>query len=166
MNKKWLFGARKLVVKTDAKYIKEMIENPDMMPTATINCWIDEILMYQFILRHKTGMTFRPDRLSRQPVHKDDPVFELCSDNEEELSGLPMFEVADPIEPQPLPIEEFVDQIDSWKGFFNGIAESIKDFEKELAQADSDQAKEKIILQNILAETDRSMSSKQNMCDS
>ena len=52
-------------VETDAKYIKGMIENPDMMPTAMINCWIDEILMYQFILRHKAGVTFGPDRLSR-----------------------------------------------------------------------------------------------------
>ena len=46
MNKNWLFGVRKLVVKTDAKYIKQIIENLDMMPTAIINRWIDEILMY------------------------------------------------------------------------------------------------------------------------
>ena len=93
-----------------------------------------------------TGATFGPDRLSRWPVHKDNPAFEPCSDDKEELSGLPLFEVADPTEPQPLPIEEFVDQIDSWKGFFNGIAESIKDFEEELARADSERAKEKISL--------------------
>ena len=72
-----------------------------------------------------------------------------------------MFEVADPTEPQPLLIEEFVDQIDLRKGFFNGIAESIKDFEEELAQADSEQAKEKISLQNTLAETNKLMSSRQ-----
>ena len=138
MNKKWLFSARKLVVETDAKYIKGMIENPDMIPTATINRWIDEILMYQFMLRHKAGVTFGPDGLSRRPIYKDDPAFELCSDDEEELSGLLLFEVADPMEPQPLPIEEFVDQIDSQKEFFNGIAKSIKDFKEELARADSE----------------------------
>ena len=65
------------------------------------------------------------------------------------------------MEPQPLPIEEFVDQIDLWKGFFNGITESIKDFEEELARADSERAKEKISLQNMLAETDGLMSSGQ-----
>ena len=146
---------------TDAKYIKGMIENPDMMPTATINLCIDEILMYQFILRHKAGVTFGPDRLSRRPIHKDDPVFEPCSDDKEEPSGLLLFEVADPMEPQPLPIEEFVDQIDSQKGFFNGIAELIEDFEEELAWADSERAKEKISLQNMLVETDGLMSSGQ-----
>jgi len=45
-----LFGVRKLVVETDAKYIKGMLQNPDMMPTATINRWIDEISMFQFTL--------------------------------------------------------------------------------------------------------------------
>ena len=161
MNKKWLFSARKLVVKTDAKYIKKMIENLDMMPTATINRWIDEILMYQFILRHKAGATFGPDGLSRRPVQKDDLVFEPCSDDEEEPSGLPLFEVADLMEPRPLPIEKFVDEIDSWKEFFNGIAESIKDFEEELARADSERAKEKIGLQNTLAEVEGLMPSGQ-----
>jgi len=53
MNKRWVFGAHKLVVETDAKYIKGMLEHPDMMPNATINRWIDEILMYHFVLRHK-----------------------------------------------------------------------------------------------------------------
>jgi len=53
MNKRWLFGARKLIVETDAKYIKGMLENPDMMPNATVNRWIDEISLYHFTLRHK-----------------------------------------------------------------------------------------------------------------
>ena len=53
LNKQILFGVRKLVMETDAKYIKGMLENPDMMPTATINRWIDTICMFQFSLRHK-----------------------------------------------------------------------------------------------------------------
>ena len=65
LNKCWLFGARKLIVETDAKYIKGMLENPDMMPTAIINHWIDEILLYHFTLRHKAGATFGPDGLSK-----------------------------------------------------------------------------------------------------
>jgi hypothetical protein len=61
LNKRWLFGARKLIVETDAKYIKGMLENLDMMPNATINRWISEILLYHFKLRHKAGATFGPD---------------------------------------------------------------------------------------------------------
>ena len=37
VNKKMLFGVRKLIVETDAKYIKGMLQNLDMMLTATIN---------------------------------------------------------------------------------------------------------------------------------
>ena len=42
----WLIGARKLIVKMDAKYIKEMLDNPGIGPNATINQWIDQILMF------------------------------------------------------------------------------------------------------------------------
>src|ERR1700694_33851 len=105
MNKKLLFGVRNLIVETDAKYIKGMIENPDMMPTATINCWIDEILLYHFTIRHKAGATFGHDGLSRRTLQADDPPFEPCSDDEEEVAKLPGFEIVDPSEPQPLPID-------------------------------------------------------------
>jgi len=37
LNKMWLFGAWKLIVETDAKYIKGMLDHPDMMPNAIIN---------------------------------------------------------------------------------------------------------------------------------
>ena len=46
----WLIGARKLVVETDAKYLKGMLDNPGMGPNATINWWINKILMYHFEL--------------------------------------------------------------------------------------------------------------------
>ena len=91
-------------METDAKYIKGMLENPDMMPTATINCWIDKILLYHFTLRHKTGATFGPDGLSRRPAQENDPIYELCSNDENEDPELPEFEVADLSEPQPLEI--------------------------------------------------------------
>ena len=64
--KHWLIGARKLVVETDASYIKGMLENPDMMPNATINRWIDNIKLFHFTLRHKNRATFGPDGLSRR----------------------------------------------------------------------------------------------------
>jgi len=153
MNKKLLFAARKLIVETDAKYIKGMLENPDMMPTATINRWIDEILMYHFTLRHKAGATFGPDGLSRRSLQKDDPPFEPCSDDEEGEVELPTFEVADPLEPQPLPIEDFVDQIDTRHGYFYGIAKSIGDFREELDRADLQRDIEKQNLERGLKET-------------
>ena len=150
LNKKWLFGARNLVVETDAKYIKGMIENPDMMPTATINRWIDEILLYHFTLRHKAGATFGPDGLSRRSVQREDPPFEPCSDDEEEDADRPSFEIADPTEPQPLPIEDFVDQIDSRTGYYHGIAKSLDDFKDELDKADAQRDQEKRGLQQGL----------------
>jgi len=147
MNKRWLFGARKLIVETDAKYIKGMLENPDMMPTATINRWIDEILLYHFTLRHKAGATFGPDGLSRRAAQENDPPFEPCSDDEDDPVGLPDFEIADPSEPQPLPIEEFVDRIDSRRGYYHGLAKSLDDFRDELEQADLQRHNEKDLLQ-------------------
>jgi hypothetical protein len=150
LNKRWLIGARKLVVETDAKYIKGMLENPDMMPNATINRWIDEISMYQFVLRHKAGKTFGPDGLSRRPEQKGDPKWEPCSDDEDDVNEPLIYEVADPTEPQPLPIEDFVDQIDSRGGYFYGIAGGVDDFNEELVRADLQRHREKDGLQQNL----------------
>jgi hypothetical protein len=47
-----LIGCRKLVVETDAKYIHGMLNHPEMGPNATINRWIEKILMFHFELRH------------------------------------------------------------------------------------------------------------------
>jgi hypothetical protein len=159
MNKAWLFAARNLIVETDAKYIKGMIENPDMMPTATINRWIDSILMYHFTLRHKAGATFGPDGLSRRPTQDNDPAFDPCSDDEDVEIGLPEFVVADPSEPKPLDILDFVDQIDTRTGYFYGIANSVEDLEEELGKADLQRGQEKLELQQNLARAGRTISS-------
>ena len=151
LNKKYLFGVRNLVVETDAKYIKGMLENPDMMPTATINRWIDEILMFHFTLRHKAGATFGPDGLSRRTSQPSDIPLEPCSDDEEVDPNLPDFEIADPSEPQPIPIEEFVDQIDSRQGYFHGIAHTLEDFRSEINIADEERLREMRSMQNIIA---------------
>lgn len=161
LNRRWLIAARKLIVETDAKYIKGMLDNPDMMPNATINRWIDEISMYQFTLRHKAGATFGPDGLSRRPRHDDDPVYEPCSDDEEDEKIEFEFEVADPTEPQPLDIEEFVDQIDSRGGYFYGIADSLEDFNEELERADIMREKERSKLQVGLAQSHQLPTSEQ-----
>jgi len=51
------------------------------------------------MLRHKAGVTFGPDGLSRRPVHDDDLPFEPCSDDEEIENDIPKFEAADLSEP-------------------------------------------------------------------
>lgn len=154
LNKQILFGVRKLIVETDAKYIKGMLQNPDMMPTSTINRWINEISMFQFTLRHKAGATFGPDGLSRRSLQLGDPVYEPCSDDEEEQSGQIEYEVADDTEPQPLPIEDFIDQIDGRHGFLYNVAETVNDLEQELAEADHTRAKEHTFLQKFINKKD------------
>jgi hypothetical protein len=150
LNKKWLYMNRKLIVETDAKYIKGMLENPDMMPNATVNRWIDEISLYKFSIRHKAGKTFGPDGLSRRPTQEGDPVYEPCSDDEEEITAIPEFTIADTMEPQPLAIEEFVDKIDSRGGYFHGIAKSLEEFSEELEKADEKRNQERVGLQKRL----------------
>ena len=64
--------------------------------------------------------------------------------------GLPDFVVADSTEPQPLPIEDFVDKIDTRRGYYHGIAKSLDDFRDELEEADLQRHKEKEFLQRNL----------------
>ena len=48
----FIFGVTNLVVEMDAKYVKGMINNPDLQPNATINRWITGILLFHFELCH------------------------------------------------------------------------------------------------------------------
>lgn len=137
VNRKLLIGVRKLIVETDAKYIKGMLENPDMMPNATLNRWIDQISLFHFVLKHKAGATFGPDGLSRRARQPTDPEPEPYSDDDEPAWGPPEVIIADPSETQPLPIEEFVDEIDYRGGYFQGSALDIDDFKEELARLDA-----------------------------
>ena len=58
----------------DAKYIKGIINNPDLQPNATINQWIAGILLFHFKLRHISADRHAgPDGLSRRPPSDDDP---------------------------------------------------------------------------------------------
>lgn len=71
-----LIGYRNIVVEVDAKYIKGMLANPDIAPSASINRWILSILMFHFTLVHVPGTHHGPDGLSRrrpQPGDKDEP---------------------------------------------------------------------------------------------
>ena len=67
-----LYAVRNLVVEVDAKYIKGMLNNPDLQPSATINRWIAAILLFSFTLKHVPGNNFPPDGLSRRPRAPED----------------------------------------------------------------------------------------------
>ena len=74
--KLYLIGVRNLIVEVDAKYIKGMLKNPDIAPSASINRWILAILMFHFTLVHVPGSHHGPDGLSRrrrQPGDEDEP---------------------------------------------------------------------------------------------
>jgi len=74
--KLYLIGLRNLIVKIDVKYIKGMLANPDIAPSASINRWIIGILMFHFTLVHVPGSHHGPDGLARrrpQPGDVDKP---------------------------------------------------------------------------------------------
>jgi hypothetical protein len=50
-----------------------MLNNPDIQPNKTINCWIASILLFDFKLVHIPGATHGPNGLSRQLAQPDDP---------------------------------------------------------------------------------------------
>jgi len=158
-NRKLLYGVRKLVVETDAKYLEGMLNNPDVMPNATINRWIDQVTMYHFTLRHKPGISFGPDGLSRWPKQPRDTPQPHINDDDDIPNKPPDFEMADKHDERPLPIEDFVDTIDNRGGYFHGIATSVNDFGTELDYLDTLWIQEKAHLQNIVKET-KSLSQK------
>jgi hypothetical protein len=84
--KLFIVGVQNLVVEVDAKYIKGMINNPDIQPNAMINQWITGILLFRFKLIHVSGLTHGPDGLSqrrRQPENEvtADDLDDYESDN-------------------------------------------------------------------------------------
>jgi len=85
--KLYLIGVRNLVVEVDARYIKGMLANPDLEPTASINRWILGILTFHFTLVHVAGTMHGSDGLSRrrpQPGDKPEPE----DDFEDWIDGL------------------------------------------------------------------------------
>ena len=74
--KLYLIGVRNLIIKVNMKYIKGMLKNPDIAPSASINRWIILILMFHFTLVHVPGLHHGPDGLSMrklQPGDKEEP---------------------------------------------------------------------------------------------
>lgn len=65
----YLIGVKHLQVEVDAKYIKGMLNDPDLQPNATINRWIQGILLFDFELIHVPATSFKgPDALSRRAL--------------------------------------------------------------------------------------------------
>ena len=66
-----------MIVEVDARYIKGILSNPDIAPSASINHWIVSILLFHFTLIHIPGMWHRPNSLSQcpqQPGDEDDDL--------------------------------------------------------------------------------------------
>ena len=79
----YIIGVRNLVVEVDASHIKGMLQNPDILPSASINRWIVAILTFHFHLVHVPGSSHGPDGLSRRPRQPGDPEPEDDDDVED-----------------------------------------------------------------------------------
>jgi transposase InsO family protein len=63
----YLIGVKNLHVEVDAKYIKGMLNEPDLQPNASMNRWIQGILLFDFKLVHVKAESHKgPDALSRR----------------------------------------------------------------------------------------------------
>lgn len=72
-----LIGVQNLQVEVDAKYIKGMLNEPDLQPNAAINRWIQGILMFDFTLVHISGTKHvGPDALSRRMLGEGETIEE------------------------------------------------------------------------------------------
>ena len=65
----YIIGVKKLQIEVDAKFIKGMLNDPDLQPNAAVNRWIEGILMFDFALVHVPADRHKgPDALSRRPL--------------------------------------------------------------------------------------------------
>jgi len=70
-----IIGVQNLHVEVDAKYIKGMLNEPDLQPNATINRWIQGILLFDFTLHHVPATSFKgPDGLSQRSLASDEEI--------------------------------------------------------------------------------------------
>jgi hypothetical protein len=138
----WLLGCRRLVVETDALYIKGMLSNPGMGPNATINRWIEQILMFQFKLKHVKGATFAPDGLSRRESQPGDEEWLPDEDGLDETVPPEDHPDWDYSGEQPEDFDNFKDTIDMRGGYTQSIGQGpslMEDFMNELRMARSEE---------------------------
>jgi hypothetical protein len=85
----YLIGVKKLIVEVDAKYIKGMLNEPDLQPDAAINRWIQGILMFDFTLTHVPGIKHvAPDALSRRELGPGEAIVE---DDDDWLDNIALY---------------------------------------------------------------------------
>jgi hypothetical protein len=71
----FIFGVKNLTVEVNAKYIKGMINNPNLQPNVTINQWIAGILLFSFKLIHVSMLKHKGiNGLSRHPPVEKEPM--------------------------------------------------------------------------------------------
>lgn len=86
----YLVGVKNLHVEVDAKYIKGMLNEPDLQPNATINRWIQGILLFDFKLVHVPAAQHKgPDALSRRPLGEGEEAEE--DDGDEWLDNIALY---------------------------------------------------------------------------
>jgi len=73
----YIIGVKNLIVEVDAKYIKGMLNAPDLQPNAAMNRWIQGILMFDFVLKHVAGKAHvAADALSRRSLGEGENILE------------------------------------------------------------------------------------------
>jgi hypothetical protein len=78
----FLMGIHNLIVEVDVRYIKGMLNNPNIAPLASVNQWIISILTFHFELQHVPGKSHGPDGLSQRLPQPDDNSNDDKSDKE------------------------------------------------------------------------------------
>jgi hypothetical protein len=105
----YIVGAKKLTIEVDAKYIKDMLKNPDLQPSNVLNRWIQGILTFDFKLVHVPGSKFKgPDGLSRRPRAENEQVIE---DDEELLDKTSLYILANSSQ-TVMPVKNFITRSD------------------------------------------------------
>ena len=92
----YLIGVKRLVVEVDAKYIKGMLNSPDLQPNAATNRWIQGILLFPFELVHVPAKQHKgPDALSRRPLAENE---DAESDDDTWIDNIALMGLAKPTE--------------------------------------------------------------------
>ena len=156
----WLLGCRKLVVETDAMYIKGMLSNPGMGPNATVNRWIEEIIMFHFTLKHVQGLTFAADGLSRRRRQPGDDIEPSPEDGFDDNQPPENHTDWDYDIPQPLDFDKFKDSIDTRGGYSQRIinhtgepavpiASSVHSFQQECIEIHKETRQEEAMIREV-----------------
>jgi len=84
-----IIGVKTLHIEVDAQYIKGMLNEPDLQPSAAVNRWIQGILMFDFTLIHVPATKFQgPDALSRRVPAEGEAVI---ADDDSWLDDIALF---------------------------------------------------------------------------